>query len=112
MKSVICLAVCAALLTACGGRTPHPISAIELGDSKLTCRQIQVEIREQEQASRQLETDKVRIQRTNILLGILGWFFLFPWFLIDSANAEKVEIDAVQKRITNLKQYANEKDCV
>ena len=111
LKNLTLLCVCANLLFACAGRTPNPIQTAQIGDRKLTCEQLAVELTQLNDTMRELRQEKFDRRARNISFGILGWFFLVPWFFMNFGDAPEVEMTAVQRRSDSLRRIANEKDC-
>lgn len=110
-KQTTSVLMCAIILTACVGRTPHPISTVQPGDKHLACSQIEAEVIQRQDGLQDLETERATRQQANIAKGI-GGILLFPvWFFLDLGSAPETEASAIKKRLNTLKRHANNKDC-
>ena len=107
MLSLFCLVL---LVIACAGKTPHPIDVYQPDDSSLSCSQIWQEI-----SQNQAEVGRLYPQTNktgkNVALGVTGAFFIVPLFFMDFSDAERVEIEAYQRRDMHLHNLGQNKGC-
>ena len=98
------------LLTSCAGRTPNPIAIYQPGDNSLNCEALQIQMGycEQQRAALAPHADKTG---SNIVLGVLGWFLIVPWFFMDFSDADKVEMNAYGQRYNHLASLYVNKGC-
>lgn len=109
-KPVCSLMIVGMLLTACGGRTAHPVMAVQYGDDQKSCEALEFEMANaQAEIARLLpKTDKTG---KNVALGVAGWFLIVPWFFMDFKEAEAIEYQAYRQRYNHLASLAMSKDC-
>jgi hypothetical protein len=112
MKNTLSVMLIGAMLvlSACGGRTPAPVMAVQYGDDQKSCKALVYEIKNIESEIQRLlpKTDKTS---KNVALGVAGWFFLVPLFFMDFKNAEAVEYEAYRQRYMHLSSIAMTKNC-
>lgn len=67
----------------------------------------------QQMINKRLEAEGERNAQVggNVALGVLGAFFIVPWFFMDTSNAHTVEEKAAQSRFERLQQMAIERNC-
>src|SRR3972149_7988875 len=94
----------------CGGREAHPMAAYQPGDQKRSCEGLRLEIAQLD-ADIAAKIPKANKTGKNVVLGILGFFLIIPWFFMDPKNADKTELEAMQVRRSRLVLIAGEKDC-
>lgn len=111
MKESICLLLVGSIFFAgCAGREAHPITSYIPGDEKKSCLVLSAEMAqiEAEIAKKLPHADKTA---GNILLGVTGWFLIIPWFFMDLKGADKIEVEAMQRRYNALSLFAADKNC-
>ncbi len=105
--SSVCLAL---VIVGCGGKSPNPVSLNQPDDEKLSCEGLKSEI-----AMNEVEIAKLipREDATgkNVVLGVTGFFLIFPWFFMDFKEGEAIEIQALRGRNQRLREVAADKDC-
>jgi plasmid maintenance system antidote protein VapI len=80
-----------------------------MDDDFLTCAEMANELKDIEAHITYLIPKSSKTTK-NVILGIGGALFLFPWFWMDLSNADKQELEAFQARyklLTNLKADAD-----
>ena len=110
-KSCLCLLLSVfVFLMGCAGREANPVLAYMPGDENRSCMALQVEVAEIDNQITILKpkTDKFA---TNTLWATAGVFLIFPFFFMDTKDAEKIEYDAYKVRKNRLMVYAAEKGC-
>jgi hypothetical protein len=111
MKRLYLVVVCAAL-SACAGRTGHPVAITESYDSNLSCDQIKAEIASNETKARQLYAENSSAHDSNVAMGVVGAVLFWPaLFAIDAGTAEKDEMQALHDRNAHLQTMIDNKSC-
>lgn len=111
MKKLICLMlICSLLFASCAGRQAHPVASYIVGDAQKSCTVLKAEMAqiEAEIVNKLPKSDKTL---GNVLLGTAGFFLIVPWFFMDLKGAEKIEVEAMQRRYNALSIFAAEKEC-
>lgn len=100
----------ATIISGCAGKTPNPVQTYQPDDNYMSCSQIRQEI-----FNNQTELSKLfpESQKTgkNVALGVAGAFLIVPWFFMDFSDAERIEIQAFQRRDHHLHLLAQRKRC-
>lgn len=98
------------LFASCGGRQAHPVASYIAGDEKKSCMVLKAEMAqiEAEIANKLPKSDKTL---GNVLLGTAGVFLIIPAFFMDLKGAEKIEVEAMQRRYNALSIFAADKGC-
>jgi hypothetical protein len=109
MKKIMVLSLSVALV-ACAGRTPNPVPIFQPTDDQMSCSEIRAEIEGNQQEMFRLYP-KTKKTGKNVALGITGAFFIVPLFFMDFSDAERVEIEAFQRRDQHLHRLAKKKKC-
>ena len=112
MKKSLCLLLTFAIFYAsCGGREAHPVPSYIPGDEKKSCLVLKAEMAqiEAEISNKLPKSDKTL---GNVLLGAAGCFVIVPWFFMDLKGADKIEVEAMQRRYNALSIFASDKGCV
>ena len=112
MKQTLCLLLSIVVFFAgCAGREAYPVQSYIPGDEKKSCVVLKAEMA-------QIEADILKklphADKTggNILLGVAGAFLIVPWFFMDLKGADKIEVEALQRRYNTLSILAADKECV
>lgn len=111
MKKTICLLLTSSVLFAsCGGRDAYPVASYIGGDEKKSCMVLKAEMSqlEAEIANKLPKADKTL---GNVLLGTAGVFLIVPAFFMDLKGADKIEVQAMQRRYNALSIFVADKDC-
>ena len=108
--AVIISLLSANLLAGCAGRTPNPVQVYQPDDQYMNCSEISYAISQNQQKVYRLYP-KTQKTGKNVALGITGAFFIVPLFFMDFSDAEKVEIEAFQRRDDHLHFLAEHKGC-
>lgn len=97
-------------LSACGGRSPNPVSRYQIGDEKRTCEGLKVEVAHNEQEIIKLLPYEDASGK-NVALGVTGFFLVVPLFFMDFKDAEELEVKALRDRNLWLRELASRQDC-
>lgn len=111
MRKAITLITLSLILSGCVGRNAQPIAANYATDSRLSCTSIVDEIARHQQTLVNLQTERSRINRRNINVGIAGSFLLIPFFWLNITDAPEVEQYAIGGRMNILNDLREAKDC-
>lgn len=106
----IIFVISAFLLTACGGRTAHPIKTLWPDDGTMSCEDISSEIARNSGEIARLSAEKGRKIKHNIDNACM-FFCIFPLFMIDLTDTQNIEIDAYEARNKRLEDLALLKKC-
>ena len=107
----VSIIVLLSFLSGCGGRVANLVSSAQYGDEKKSCESLQFEMSAtQDQINRLIPQTKKTGK--NVLLGVVGWFLIVPWFFMDLSRAEQEEIDALRLRYNHLVIVATDKGCL
>lgn len=95
----------------CVSSTANPVPLAQVGDDSKSCNAITNEM--QQMINKRLEAAGDRNAQVggNVALGVLGAFFIVPWFFMDTGNAATVEERAAQARFERLQQMAIDRSC-
>ncbi len=107
--TVLAIAVLA-LLSACGGRSANPVAPYQPGDENRSCEGLQSEISRNEQEIAKLLPYESAAGK-NTALGVSGFFFIVPLFFMDFKDAEGMEITALKRRNSTLREVAAKNQC-
>lgn len=100
------------MLSGCGGREAHPISATNPADSAFDCAGIRREFNANERQILTTIKERSDAQGKNVVLGATGALLFWPaLFFMDPKSPEKVEIDALRNRNRVLADIAATKRC-
>ena len=111
LKSLTCLLlVCTMSFLGCAGRDAYPMESYIPGDEKKSCMILKAEMSqiEAEISNKLPKSDKTL---GNVLLGAAGVFLIVPWFFMDLKGADKVEVEAMQRRYNSLSLFLIDKNC-
>lgn len=108
MKSWLLIALL--LLAGCAGRTPNPVQMYQPGDDGLSCKGLRIQMGYCEE---QIATLLPNSNKTasNVALGVVGVFLIFPWFFMDFSEADIIEVNAWRARNNYLTSLFVDKDC-
>lgn len=111
MKSFVIIAIISALLlSACGGRTAHPIKTLWPDDGTMSCDDLSSEQARNNGEIAQLSVEKARKIRRNINEACI-FFCIFPLFMLDLTDTQNIEINAYEARNKRLEDLAILKKC-
>jgi hypothetical protein len=117
MKKLVCSALCCSIfisslfVAGCAGRTANPVSAYMPGDDKRSCNALKTEYSDNETTIKTLQQEEKTKGVWNVTCFITGFLVIVPWFLMDLKDAQKIEIEALNKRNSNLKIMASDRNC-
>lgn len=104
-KTVVASAILAGSAVVSGCATPTVVSEKEVGDSQMTCAQIEREIREVERIKSEAERDK-GVSGKNVA----AFLFFWPAIIGNEYNTTKA-IEAANKRLSYLAELHEQKGC-
>ena len=105
---IITFVFCMALLSGCAGSANHTVvTAHSVGDTSLSCTQIDSEIVKAQVIIDGVNKDKDDISGADVIDGLL-WF---PFNLIAKSGNYNKALEAADKRIENLESMSEEKKC-
>lgn len=104
------LAVSAALLISCAGKTPNPVQQYQPDDNYLSCERIEQELADNHAKVMSLMPKQEKTGK-NVALGVTGAFFIVPLFFMDFSDAERIEIESYQRRDSRLRILADKRKC-
>ena len=107
---VFLLLIISVLFGGCAGREAYPVQSFMPGDDKKSCMILKAEMAQIENDIRKKlpKSDKTG---GNVLLGAAGCFLIVPWFFMDLKGADKIEMEAFQRRYNALSLLATDKGC-
>ena len=113
-KHIALFFVCIFFACSCGGRAANPVSVKRDQDPELTCTQIEYEIYQIRNDITELYSQAAKSRKKSKIIGILS--ILSPLgplanVFSDVRKAEKVEINALQKRHNHIVIIARKKGC-
>ena len=111
MKKLLTLAVTSVfILTACAGKTAHPVPQYQAQDETMSWSMIRLEIEDNQTKIMSLIPKQNKLAK-NAALGVAGYFLIVPWFFMDFSDAERVEVEAFQMRNNRLRALFDTKKC-
>ena len=113
-KHIALFFVCIFFACSCGGRAANPVSVKRDQDSELTCMKIEYEIYQIRNDITELYSQAAKSRKKSKVIGILS--ILSPLgplanVFSDVRQAEKVEINALQKRHNHIVMIAKKRSC-
>jgi|SRR3990172_2007955 ABC-type enterochelin transport system substrate-binding protein len=109
-RFAVIFVISALLLTACGGRTAHPIKTLWPDDGTMSCEDISSEQARNNGEIAMLSAEKGRKIKRNID-DVCLFFCIFPLFMLDLTDTQNIEIDAYEARNKRLEDLALLKKC-
>lgn len=109
-KSCSIILATAILLQGCAGKTPHPVHQYTAFDEQMSCDDISLEVSNNQN---KIQTLLPKTEKTgkNVGLGVASVIFFPTLFFMDFSDAEKVEIEALQRRNDRLRILSRQKAC-
>jgi hypothetical protein len=95
----------------CAGRSAHPVTVAQSGDTKKSCKALR---KETQQILRKIHKMVPYIKKKDLkrtLLIMPGAFLIIPLFFVDLSDAEKVEANALRERYNHLSTLVGRHDC-
>jgi hypothetical protein len=105
------VALCAALVAGCAGRTPAPVPVVQATDRFMDCPAILAEVNANNEKVKQLASDKGLKTAQNVAAGVAGFVVPILWFGMDFQGTADAEITALQNRQQYLAMMADQKRC-
>ena len=95
----------------CAGRSAHPVTVAQSGDTKKSCKALR---KETQQILRKIHKMVPYIKKKDLkrtLLIMPGAFLIIPLFFVDLSDAEKVEANALRERYNHLSTLVGRHNC-
>ena len=110
-KQIACIAL-VGLVAACGARASNPVAISQPGDKSLTCEQIAVQVKaNNDLAVKKAGGDQATIDQNAAAVAV-GTILFWPAMLaVDLSNAEQIELRALHDRNKSLERLYKKKDC-
>ena len=105
-KHITLFFVCIFFACSCGGRTANPVSVKRDQDPELTCTQIEYEIYQIRNDITELYSQAAKSRKKKRALSMLTIFTPLAYVFSDLRKAEKIEINALQKRHNHIVMIA------
>lgn len=99
-------------LSSCRNTTPMPVQISQPGDVELSCSSIRAEIEDMSNKVKEGDNDQTKQIATNSVFGVVGIFFIVPWFFMDINDAHSIEAKAAKERYKKLQRMYIDKKCV
>lgn len=111
MKNIITVTICIGMLVAgCAGREAYPVASYMPGDEKKSCGVLRAEMAQIETEIHKKLPGSDKTGR-NILVGAGGLIIWPLWLFMDLKGADKIEVEALQRRYNYLAIIAADKGC-
>lgn len=111
MKKLAIAILSLAFLVGCANRSPNPVVEYHHGDEKKSCRMLKAEMAQLQADIGKKVGDRSGTLMQNTALGVTGVLLIVPFFFMDLSGADKIELEALQRRYNALGRIAAEKDC-
>ena len=95
----------------CAGRSAHPVTVVQSGDTKKTCKALRKETQQILRRIHKMVPYIKKKDKKTILKMVTGALIIIPWFFVDMKDAEKVEANALRERYNYLSTLVGERNC-
>ena len=95
----------------CAGRSAHPVTVVQSGDAKKTCKALRKETQQILRRIHKMVPYIKKKDKKTILKMVTGALIIIPWFFVDMKDAEKVEANALRERYNYLSTLVGERNC-
>ncbi len=110
LKTAVCACAITGLLTACAGRDPQLVAAVQPQDQTTDCRTVQYEQQVNAQRIAYLGSESSNTTTQNVIAGGVGLLLFWPaLFAMDFKNAPGQETAGLQTRQAYLASLAAQK---
>ena len=100
------------MMTGCGGRQAYPVQVSKIGDSRLSCNQLESDMGRINHEIRNKSGQKSKGDNKDAVLVGVGLVLFWPaLFFMDLSNADKTELEALRSRHNYLKSIYINKGC-
>ena len=99
------------VLIGCAGQAPQPIRTVQHTDINLRCADIENEITSYIPKAQLKNAENDTVDQYNMATWIAGQILLFPMLGMDVTGSNKIERNAIVKRMEHLRKLADEKNC-
>ena len=112
LKPVLALIVVVLFIAqGCAGRSAHPVTVVQSGDAKKTCKALREETQQILRRIHKMVPYIKKKDKKTILKMVTGALIVIPWFFVDMKDAEKVEANALRERYNYLSTLVGERNC-
>ena len=98
-------------ISGCGGQAANLVPRFQLGDEKRSCNALYAEMKSIEDEIVVKNHKRKERDTLNVILFIIGFPLIVPWFLMDVKGSYEVEIDALKTRKVHLEIIFADKNC-
>ncbi len=95
----------------CAGRSAHPVTVVQSGDTKKTCKALRKETQQILRRIHKMVPYIKKKDKKKVLKMVTGALIIIPWFFVDMKDAEKVEANALRERYNYLSTLVGERNC-
>jgi|TARA_B100000959_G_scaffold124345_1_gene130630 hypothetical protein len=95
----------------CAGRSAHPVTVVQSGDAKKTCKALRKETQQILRRIHKMVPYIKKKDKKTVLKMVTGALIIIPWFFVDMKDAEKVEANALRERYNYLSTLVGERNC-
>jgi hypothetical protein len=110
-KYIVLFFVCIFFACSCGGRAANPVTIKRDQDQRLTCPQIEYEIYQIRNDITELYSQTTKSIKKKSVVSVLAAINPLLYVLSDLRKAEKIEINALEKRHNHIVMIAKKKGC-
>ena len=110
-KYIVLFFVCIFFACSCGGRAANPVTIKRDQDQRLTCPQIEYEIYQIRNDITELYSQAAKNRKKKSAVSILSAINPLAYVFSDLRKAEKIEINALEKRHNHIVMIAKKKGC-
>ena len=110
-KHIVLFLVCIFFACSCGGRAANPVTIKRDQDQRLTCPQIEYEIYQIRNDITELYSQTAKSIKKKSVVSVLSAINPLLYVLSDLRKAEKIEINALEKRHNHIVMIAKKKGC-
>ncbi len=112
LKPIIALIVVVLFIAqGCAGRSAHPVTVAQPGDTKKSCKALRKETQQILRKIHKMVPYIKKKDKKKVLKMVTGALIIIPWFFVDMKDAEKVEANALRERYNYLADLADGLNC-
>ena len=112
LKPIIALIVVVLFVAqGCAGRSAHPVTVAQSGDTKKSCKVLRKETQQILKKIHKMVPYIKKKDKKKVLKMVTGALIIIPWFFVDMKDAEKVEANALRERYNYLADLADGLNC-
>jgi len=95
----------------CAGRSAHPVTVAQSGDTKKSCKALRKETQQILRKIHKMVPYIKKKDKKNLLKMATGALIIIPWFFLDLTKSEKVEANALRERYNHLSTLVDGRNC-